>query len=527
MTSSKLIPLLIIALVARASALSEDGKKSVDELVTTLQEEMKTMEAGDDANHGAASLKQFIRQIQATLAEDNNRSLEQVLGNFGNYEPSKSALDGIAAVRKSIKTEKQQKTQELIAELQGTLDTTRDTLIRAEEPEELDKIIVQLSRNRFNNMGDNMGYDTNDPSVRALISELSNARQLVTSWQDYLQASNSGNVSQASQALRNLSSQDTTLIPRSQIIARLDFAKSSGEDIDTIIQGIKTLDNMRPAIQKLSKLQAASRSSSSENPETRETLQTLVRLEKSYREFCAGLPINIEVVCITSSNADLAGKLDFIELRAALLLMVLPRCLDLPQGFQPAQGETVDQFLDRATKDAASREDLAACRRIQSVSRTIAQSNGITLRDVDNLRDYEAGKKQLAAGQYMLAVISLQNALKSGSDLIPAAKTGEMLELIRKDHPKEYEQGMMEFLNPRPTPEYDYNRIPYRNYMSSQGLFMENDPRRQTGTTLVLPVPAKETTPESSNAKSATGVAAPIEPKTAEKAKPLKDRPAD
>ena len=35
----------------------------------------------------------------------------------------------------------------------------------------------------------------------------------------------------------------------------------------------------------------------------------------------------------------------------ALLLMVLPRCLDLPESFQPAQGENVGQFLERAMKE--------------------------------------------------------------------------------------------------------------------------------------------------------------------------------
>ena len=518
-----LIPLMLLALAARAAALSEDGKKAADELVTNLQEEMKAMLAGDDENHKAASLKQYIRQIQAAIAEDNNRSIEQYLGNFGNYEPSKKVLDGIATVRKSIKDEQQRKTQAFITELQGILDTARDKIIRAEEPEELDKVLATLSRNRFNNMGESQGYDSNDATLRALLSEISNARQFVTSWQDYLQASISGNTSQASQALRNLASQDTTLIPRSQIIARLDFANSNGGNVNTIIEGVKTLDDMKPALQKLSRIQGAARSSGSENTEIRETVQNLARLEKTYREFQAGLPVNIEVVSIPTSNADLTGKLDFIELRATLLLMVLPRCLDLPEGFQPTEGETVDRFLDRATKDAVSRDDLATCRRIQSVRQSIAQSNGVSVRDVDNLRDYEAGRKQLAAGQYLLAVVSLQNALKSGSDLIPAAKAGEMLESIRKDHPKEFEQGMVEFLTPRPAPEYDFPRMPYRNYMPYSSRYMDGDPRGQGGTTLVLPVPAKEAPAGESSAKPAP----PADPKPAEKGKPAADHPPE
>jgi hypothetical protein len=492
-----LMPLVFLALAARSAALTEDGKRAGDELVTTLQDEMKAKAAGDDDIREAASIKQYIRQIQAALAQDNNRMIDQILDNLGNFEPSKKAQEGIANLKKALKDEQKQKTQELIAELQGVLDTARDKIVRAEEPEELDKVLATLSRNRFNNMGENQGHDSNDPTVRALLSEIGSARQFVTSWQDYLQANISGNTSQAAQSLRNLTSQETTLIPRSQILARLDFTKNSGDDISAITGSLKTLEDMKPAIQKLSRMQASFRSSgSSDSTELREILQTLVRLEKCYREFRAGLPVNIEVLYLTPSSSDLTGKLDFIELRAALLLLVLPRCLDLPESLQPTAGESVDRFLERAMKDATAREDIPACRRIRDVRQTIAQSSAITTRDVDNLRDYEAGKKQLAAGQYLLAVVSLQNALKSGNELIPAAKAGEMLELIRKEHPKEFEQGMMEFLTPRPPPEIDYARMPYRNYLPYSSRSMEGDPRAQGGTTLVIPVPAREAAPE-------------------------------
>ncbi|MES2661110.1 MAG: hypothetical protein V4689_20985 [Verrucomicrobiota bacterium] len=500
MSPRKLVPLLILALAARSLALTEEVKKAGDQLVTTLQEEMKEAIGGDDDNE-AAAVKQYLRQVQNALAQENNRMLEQFLDNFGNYEPTKKAQEAIAALRKSVKDDQQKKTQELIDELQGILDSAREKIVRAVEPEELDKILVTLSRNRFNNMGEGQGYDSNDATLRALLSEISNARQFVTYWQDYLQASVSGNAAQATQSLRNLSSQETTLIPRSQIIARLEFEKASGDEIAKITDEVKTLDDMKAAIQKLSRIQGSNRSSGSDNNELRETTQSLVRLEKTYREFRAGLPVNVEVLSQSSSSSDSAAKLEFVELRAALLLLVLPRCLDLPDGFQATQGETVDQFLARATKDAATREDTAAAGRIRDIRQILANSSGFRSREMDNLREYEAGRKQFAAGQYMLAVVSLQNALKSGSDFIPAAKTGEMLALIEKDHPKEFEQGMMEFLTPRPTPEYDYSRMPYRNYIPNHPRFMDGDPRAQGGTTLVIPVPSKEVVPEKPVAK--------------------------
>lgn len=504
MHAKKLVPLLLLCLVARSSALSEDGKKLGDELVTTLQEEVKDLAEGDDANNQLASLKQYIRQVQNALAQENNRSIEQFLENYGNYNPTKKVQQQVAAIKKSMKDEVRQKTDDMITELQGLLTSTSETLTRAAEPEELDKLLLTLSRNRYANQSDSQGYDTNDATVRRLQSELGNARQFVTYWQDYLQASNSGNTAQALQSLRNLSNQENTLIPRSKIIARIEFEKGSEDDVNKVVDGVKSLADMQPAIQKLSRLQSGNRSSGSETTGLREALEALSRLDKIHREFLAGLPVNVEVLYQPSDSSDSSGRFDFIELRAALLLTVLPRCLALPEDFKATTGETVDHFLNRAMGDATGRGDTAASSRILEVMQQFQRSNTLNETDLAALRDHAAGRSQMAAGQYLLAVVSFQRALKTGSDLIPPVKTGELLESIRKEHPAEYEQGMTEFLTPRPTPEYNYNRMPYRGYTR----YPDGGSSNRSGTTVVLPVPAKDDVPE----KTATPAGQPKAP---------------
>jgi len=504
MNAKNLIPLLVLCLAVRCPALDEEGTRIGDELVTTLQEEMKELAGADGDNNEAAAVRNYIRQVQAALTQENSRSAEQLLSNLGNYDPTAEVRKRIDALRKALKDELRANTDAVISELKVILEVAREKVSRAAEPEELDKILESLSQNRFTNGRNSEGYDSNDATIRGLLSEMSSARQFVTSWQDYLQASNGGNVAQATQSLQNLASQEITLIPRSQIIARLEFEKASGAEAAKITGRIASLGDMKAAIEKLSAMAGNSRSSSSDNAQLRATLQNLARLEKTYREFLAGLPVNVEVLYQSSDSSDMVANLDFIQLRADLLLLVFPRYLDLPDEFQAMKGETVDHFLKRAIDDATARTDTAACRRIKDIGMLLVKSGTFRQNDLDALHDYAAGQSQLAAGQHLLAVVSLQKALAAGNELIPAVKAGEMLQAIKDKHPEEYEKGMMEFLTPRPTPEFDYSRMPYRGYRPSYP-----GSRDERGTTVVLPVPSKDVEPAETEPDNGTSPSSP------------------
>jgi len=489
MRAKNLIPLFLACLAASSSALTPEGQKAGEELTAALNAEMKALGADQENRNEVMAIRQYLRMVQAALGQENNRQLAQMLNNFGEYEPGEKVKECVKTLGATLKEESEKKTRTTISEMEALLSTASETVVRAEEPEDLDKLIVSLSRKtRYNDDGESY----NDPTIRNLLSEISSARQFVTAWQDYLQASDSGDTAQATQSLRNLAGQDKPLIPRSQIIARLEFEKADETEISKVLDQVKGLDDMKDAILKLGRMLAGSRNSGMESPGSRETLQTLAKMEKTYREHLAGLPVNVEVLQTPNDSSERGTTYDFTPLRASLLLLVLPRALDLPAELRPTQGETVAGFLTRATADATRRDDTAAAVRIATMRQTITRSSTLNGSEVEAARNYSAGLRQLEAKQYLLAVVSLQKALQSGSDLIPAVKVGEMLDAIYKDHPKEFEQGMVEYLTPNPTPQFDYSRMPYRNYMSPGMRFMDGDPRRQDGgTTIVLPVPGK------------------------------------
>ena len=490
------ILLMLVCLAAHARAFDEKTARVADDLVTTMQAEIKDLAGDDGDNNQENALRQYLRQVKSAISQGNGRSLDQYLDNLGNYDPSEKVKKGIEALKKAVQQEFEDNTRAVVVELRGLIAQARENVTRAAEPEDLDKVLASLSRNRTTAMGDTQSYDSNDATVRALQSEMNDARQFVTTWQDYLQASNAGDSNRAVQSLKNLAGRESSLIPRSAIIARMDFEQVDSDEIAKLTGSISTPDGMKGALVKLTAMLGSSRSSSSDNQELRETVRTLARLEKTYREFLAGLPVSLELLYQPNISSDPVGPTDFVTLRAGLLLLVLPRCLDLPVGFEAEQDESVDHFLKRALDDAGKRADTAAARRIQDTRLNLVRASSFNQRDQAALGDHAAGLSQLAAGQYALAVVSLQKALASGSDLIPATSTGETLTKIKQEHAEEFEQGMMEFLTPRPTPEFDYSRMPYRNYMGPRSSFRDGDPRRAGGTTIVLPVPAKDAAPK-------------------------------
>lgn len=508
MRPNKLIPLLLLCLASRGLALAPELEKAGQDLVAALQEQAKAQQEADNAND-ARETRQFIRTVQQTLAQDNIRQLKNWLQGVSGYEHSETVSARVTALETALKDSEANRIRETIATLQSLLADAANTVAKAEQPEELDKVLATLGRNNYN---ENEDYDSGNREIRSLVQRLNSARQFVNHWQEYLQASNSGNSAKAVQALGNVSSQENGLLPRSQVLARIEHERGNDDDINAIADSVRKPEDMREALRKLSVLVAASRGGS-DSASLRETFQTLAKMEKAYREYLAGLPVSMEVFSTTESESTV-DRPALVEVRAALLLMILPRALDLPEGLVPAPGENVDAFLARAITETTREGDVAACLRVGNVRRLITRASSD--KDMDALRAYAAGQQQLVAGQYALAVSSLQRSIKSGSDLIPAAKAGEMLDSIRKEHPEEFKHGMEEFHNPPPSADPEFMRSIRQNRMMYHMMLHDSMAGRGTPgatTNLVLPVPAPVKKGESPTPTTPPAPATPEAPK--------------
>jgi hypothetical protein len=141
-----------------------------------------------------------------------------------------------------------------------------------------------------------------------------------------------------------------------------------------------------------------------------------------------------------------------IVLRGELAKVLLPRALNLPAGAKPKESETADTFLNRIVTEAVARQDYVLAARARSVQFSLMHTaeninQGDRARQ-EALDTFITAHNQEAAGQFTLAVASYEKALTKGNDLVPPKVIGERLDAIKRQHPKEFEQGFNDFVAP-------------------------------------------------------------------------------
>ena len=122
----------------------------------------------------------------------------------------------ITELFQDAKTEYNRRETARIAKLEALLDHVGETLKTAHKAEELDALLLTLSKTRISD------YD-NNRRLTALSRDLQNSLEIVTCWQDYLIAKESGNASEIRTNLERISRQlaGSPLIERSFVLRLL------------------------------------------------------------------------------------------------------------------------------------------------------------------------------------------------------------------------------------------------------------------------------------------------------------------
>jgi hypothetical protein len=493
MYQKALIPLLFLGLAASSPALTDAGKAAGEELISALKEEAKSFKgkdkaAGEDDNKEYA-VNQSIAQIQTAIKQGNNRQLERLQENRLAYLSSEKINRCLAKLDEVLKAEREQMADARSKDLEDLIKRAQDKVLQAKTPEELDGILGELTKIPSGEY--DYENDQTNIRLRLLRQQFPHIKQFVTSWQDYLQAMQAGNLADAIQALKSLTGLESGLIPRSQILARLEQIKPKAGNPADIIDGIKNLDGMREALKSLAAAQQVSRHSDYSGSDISDLTQNLNSLEKTYREFLAGLPVNLDIFGRNYESSHRGGSANIVQLRADLIALVLPRYVGAPEETKAKPGENVQQLFNRMTAEAKARGDMLLCERIRQTQQIFTKGGNSMANDASGLLDYSAAQNQIGARQYMLAVVSLQKTLKGGSDMLPTQRIGQQLESIKNEHPKEYEEGMKEFLAPTLS---SFPGLLHGGSMDPRmrAEFMNNNNQRGGGTVVVMPVPGKE-----------------------------------
>lgn len=504
-----LIGALILSLSFAAIA-QESTETALQKLETAVQKELdlKTHPSGERATGNrdrGESARIVLMELRSMLRSGETGRIDDALDRIVVAFPAEPVKEAAANVSATVRKERETKQSAYIAEVNAALKHAADVVRTAKDPVELDGPLKELQRFR------NVREERLSEAGHSLAMKVQGTINFLERWQDYLAADKTNNASRARESLQTAanSSETADLIPRSEILARLqkystsDEARTEGpkpEQIDELVARIKTLDGVSDGIKELRKIQARSRPSGYPADPVTATLNALVSIERTYREFKAGLPTRFDVG--SQSLPDLASP-SVIPLRVQLLLLVLPRYLNLPSDILPKSGETVQQFLERVIDEARRRGDSALLTRTRDAQRSLMTGSYYTSFDPSGNNPFIAAQNQEAAGQFMLAVISYQTALKNGGEAVPAKLIGERLAALKAAHPQEYEQGMTRFLNP--PSRYEGPPFPMTTPPSYPGAPLSPAP---------LPIPAVSSpaTPNQISRPSASATLSPAHP---------------
>jgi hypothetical protein len=326
-------------------------------------------------------------------------------------------------------------------------------VLAAATVKEIDTILNELATLQTS------AQSSDDGSERKGAALVRSTLEFTRRWQEFLAARAAGNIEKARSVLAELTgySRDYPGIPRSEILARAygeDAATADGKKAagtggvlvspEQILAKIKTLDDLDRLLPEFQASITADRSTWSA------TSTELLSITRTYRDLRAGNAARVNLNLTGSENRE-----PLASLRGQLAVFALPRILAVAETDQPRADETALTYLRRMIAAARERKDWQFASRILGVMQT-AQASDLLLQSGDSsaLTNFLAALNYEKAREFALAVNSFQIALKTGSELIPAADIGERLAAIKRDHAADYQAGLQLTLSP-PTPRTD------------------------------------------------------------------------
>lgn len=408
----------------------------------------------------ASMAPMMLTQLHDALLRGEGSGRESALDQIASYFDSEAVRQAVEKLRGALHAEREARDKAAVAEVQTVLANAAKAVQSARTPVDLDGAITALDQLRGQD-----GYARGEDSIlRATQTQVQHAFRFVTTWQTYLADSAAGDWSRAVQDLQNTSDSDTaSLIPRSQVLARIDEAKkavTSFPDVRCreIMSKTRSLDDLTAAIDAIIQLQSMNSHPESYNDLASSVRDQLIALRSAHQNFQAGTGADLNLRSaapnsITNSrNNEEALRLVY-PLRLQLMRLTFPRYLRVEE--LPKADESLDVYLDRMDALAVEKFDPRLMDRLHSLREQLdGTGNNSGNRAASALPLLITARNQEDAGQFIPAVITYERVLKTGGADVPARLVGTRLEAIKTAHPQDYAQGLEKFLSAPEQPTY-------------------------------------------------------------------------
>jgi len=465
---------LVFLALNQASSAEKNGK--LDGLATSVQKYLDQKKESKPTQPGGYPNvdRQLLAQLQNAISRNDSAQIESALQGLSFSIDSETLRAQCEEISSQLRNQREAKEKQAVNEIQAALKRAAEAVHSAKKTADLDAVLHELGQ-----LGELRNSQSPSGALSSALNKVQPALQFVTHWQDYLSNLAVGNTQAACEALNQLTGANNMnqpdLLPRSELLARRQSlmqparpqvnreSKNEKPPVELVVEkpllfekstqsitfSIKSIDELDDVVKAYQSIQ--------NKPEFREfqqankaMIEALRPLNCSYIEWKAGLPTHIEIAS-SSQNATSFPKL-IVPIRAELIKLVLPRYLGLPSKTKPKPGESAYDFLNQITEEAISKNDYLLASRVREALMLLDGAS--TNRNIQTQGAlFVTAHNQETAGQYALAVKSYQQALASGTDLVPPKIIGERLDAIKSEHPQEFAQGLELFLSP-PDPRF-------------------------------------------------------------------------
>ncbi|MGA3170261.1 MAG: hypothetical protein ABSE62_04540 [Chthoniobacteraceae bacterium] len=376
-----------------------------------------------------------LSKLRRAIATGDASQIDLALQNIEETLESAPLRVECEEISARLFTQEQETDKKVMADVDAALKYAQEKVQSATKAPELDEVLQRLSQARDEVAGHQL-----PAGAAATANKIEPTIQFVASWQDYLADTAIGNVQGATDALQTLTNPSADmpyLIPRSEILARIQFISkppsdewgqwSTGNDSTATTSTSASL----PTVGKPLTLDPATKTLSFEigGPETiaivvkaledakgkpefgeyadsiNDMLRVLLPLDQAYQQLKAGLSVDIANLSDLSSensqkpfqpkrDANLL-RIQLIPLRAALVNMAFPRYLGLPPGSAVRAGEAPYDFLKRVETDAIAKNDYLLAARARDAERLLFSGDDMSSAEA---RGYEILASRLRYG---------------------------------------------------------------------------------------------------------------------------------
>jgi hypothetical protein len=442
------VVLALVPLGCRGGSDS-DAATLLSQLEATMREEIAHDQSPPQSERRSdlsAQRSMALLHLRSAFARPESAEFEAMLNQIPSLFHSENVRKNVDGLRAVVAAQREAKEKALAEKIEKLLAGAAHAVETAHQTRDLDAAIRDL--NAVTEFRENASE-----KARILLERLRNARQFVIYWQDYLDHRAGGRLDLAEQSLKSASSVATAnLIPRSAILERLAEFTKKKEDTDespfprlrSIMEHTKTVADLQAAIDALEDMRRLSKKPDDWANPIVILHRELVKLQQCYSDFKRGLPT---VFSLASPEAESSVHPEVIQLAGPLKIdlarLMFPRFLRVDQPFR--KDEPIDDYVDRMMHWAFERCDARLIMRVYELRSAVNRTQPVKFsKGLDALL---AAQNQEQAGQFLLAVIWYQKALRAGGDLVPAESIGSRLEAIKNAHPAEYDAAMKRYLS--------------------------------------------------------------------------------